>query len=195
MVRINLLPHRQIKREERKREFNMMLAGTAILGIALVFLGHSYISSQVESQTERNTRMEKAIADLDGQISEIKDLKNKISDVLDRKQVVENLQTNRAQAVVLLDELSRKLPEGIYLRGIHEQGNLITIDGVADTNARVATMVRNYSSSEFLQSPNLVEIKADTVNGIKRNAFTLSVQQKIPATASDEHAANKPKGQ
>jgi type IV pilus assembly protein PilN len=56
-------------------------------------------------------------------------------------------------------------------------------------------MVRNYSGSEFLQSPNLVEIKADTVNGVKRNAFTLSVQQKIPATASDEHAANKPKGQ
>jgi type IV pilus assembly protein PilN len=190
MVRINLLPHRQIKREERKREFNMMLGGTAIIGAALVFLGHTYVSSQIETQTERNTRIEKAITDLDSQISEIKELKNKIRDVLDRKQVVENLQTNRAQAVVLLDELSRKLPEGIYLRGIREQGNLITIDGVADTNARVATMVRNYSSSEFLQSPNLMEIKSDTVNGIKRNVFTLSVQQKIPAT-TDEHAANQ----
>ncbi len=194
MVRINLLPHRQIKREERKREFNMMLAGIAVLGFALVFLGHTFISGQIETQTERNTRMEKAIADLDGQIAEIKDLKSKINDLLDRKQVVENLQTNRAQAVVLLDELSRKLPEGIFLRGLKEQGNLITIEGVADTNARVATMVRNYSGSEFLQNPTLVEIKADTVNNIKRNIFTLSVQQKIPATPSDEHAANNAKG-
>lgn len=194
MVRINLLPHRQIKREERKREFNMMLAGIAVLGFALVFLGHTFISGQIETQTERNTRMEKAIADLDGQIAEIKDLKSKINDLLDRKQVVENLQTNRAQAVVLLDELSRKLPEGIFLRGLKEQGNLITIEGVADTNARVATMVRNYSGSEFLQNPTLVEIKADTVNNIKRNIFTLSVQQKIPATPSDEHGANNAKG-
>ena len=179
MMRINLLPHRQIKRAERQREFGLMALMAAGAACAVVFLGWQFLGSQRDAQVERNTRLETAIISLDKEIADIKDLKDQINSVLERKQIVENLQTNRSQAVVILDELTRQLPEGLYLRSIKQAGNLITLEGVADTNARVATLVRNLSVSNWMESPNLVEIKSITVNNIKQNEFTLNVSLKV----------------
>lgn len=177
-MRINLLPHRQIKRAERQRELGLMGLMAAGAACAVIFLGWQFLGAQKNSQLERNTRLETAISGLDKEIADIKDLKDQISNVLERKQVVENLQTNRSQAVVILDELTRQLPEGLYLKGIKQAGNLITLEGVADTNARVATLVRNLSVSNWMESPNLVEIKSITVNNIKQNEFMLNVSLK-----------------
>ncbi|GAB7564333.1 PilN domain-containing protein [Methylobacillus methanolivorans] len=186
MVRINLLPHRQIRRAERQREFNLMLAFAGAAGVAIVFLGSTILSSKLDEQVNRNTRLEAASANLDKQIAEIKELKTQIRNVLDRKQIVENLQVNRSQSVMMLDEISRQLPEGMYLKALKQQGHLVTLEGVADTNARVATLVRNLSGSEWLQSPNLVEIKSTTVNGLRQNNFTVNVQLKAPPSPDDE---------
>ena len=178
MIRINLLPHRQLKRAERQRQFGLMALMAAVVAGAIVFFGWTILGAQKSTQIERNGRLETAITSLDKEIADIKDLKNQISNVLERKQVVENLQTNRSQSVVILDELTRQLPEGLFLKSIKQQGNVITLHGVADTNARVATLVRNLSVSNWVESPNLVEIKSSTLNGIRINDFTLTVNLK-----------------
>jgi len=185
MIRVNLLPHRQIRRELRQREFGLMAAFSAIAAAAIIFLGWTYINSRVDAQAERNARLDTAIVQLDKEIADIKDLKDQISTMLERKQVVENLQINRSQAVVVFDELSRILPEGMYLKSIKQQANVITIEGIADTNARVATLVRSLSNSSWLQSPDLVEIKSITINNLKQNAFTLKASVQPPKTESE----------
>lgn len=179
MMRINLLPHRQIKRAEKQREFGLMAAFSAILASAIVFAGWTYLGAKKQNQLDRNARLEQAIADLDVKIADIRALKDQINNVLERKQIVENLQTNRSQAVVILDELSRQLPEGLYLKGMKQDGNVITLQGVADTNARVATLVRNLEVSNWLETPVLIEIKTSTLNGIKQNDFILKVNLKV----------------
>jgi type IV pilus assembly protein PilN len=186
MIRVNLLPHRQIRREERQREFGLMALFSAIAAAVVIFLGYTYITAKIDAQAERNARLDAAIVKLDIEIADIKDLKDQISTMLERKQVVENLQTNRSQAVVVLDELSRQLPEGMYLKSIKQQGNVIAIEGVADTNARVATLVRNLSTSNWMESPSLVEIKSLVVNTLKQNAFVLNVNIKVPKVETDE---------
>ena len=191
-MRINLLPHRQIKRAERQRQFGLMALMAAIAASAVVFTGWTYLGAKKDSQVERNGRLELAINNLNKEIAAIKDLKDQISNVLERKQIVENLQTNRSQSVVILDELSRQLPEGLYLKSIKQQGNLITLEGVADTNARVATLVRNLSVSNWMESPNLIEIKSIIVNGVKQNDFTLNVSLKVQK--AEEAPTNKSKG-
>lgn len=187
MIRINLLPHRQIKRAERQRQFNLMLVATVVAASAMVFMGWSYVDSRIQNQQSRNERLEKASAELDKQIEEIKDLKEQINGVLERKQIVENLQTNRSQAVVILDEISRQLPEGTYIKSIKQQGALITIQGVADTNARVASLVSNFSNSSWVDSPNLIEIKSIISNNIKSNEFMMTVRLKAPQTPESEN--------
>lgn len=186
MIRVNLLPHRQIRREAKQREFGLMALFTAVAAGAIIFVGYSFINSQVETQLERNHRLDTAIATLDKEIADIKDLKDQISAMLERKQVVENLQTNRSQAVVVFDELSRQLPEGMYLKSVKQQGNVITVEGVADTNARVATLVRNLNASSWMESPILIEIKAVTANNVKQNLFTLNVNLKAPKTETED---------
>ena len=193
MMRINLLPHRQLKRAERQRQFGLMALMAAVAAGAVVFTGWTYLGAKKDSQIERNGRLELAIANLDKEIAAIKDLKDQINNVLERKQIVENLQTNRSQSVVILDELARQLPEGLYLKSIKQQGNLITLEGVADTNARVATLVRNLSVSNWMESPNLIEIKSMLVNGIKQNDFTLNVSIKVQK-AEDAPNTNKING-
>ena len=187
MIRINLLPHPQIKRSERQRRFNLMAGLTFVLGAAIVFLVYSVIATQIDSQMERNQRLEQANIALDKEISEIKTLKDKIQELVARKQVVENLQTNRSQAVQVLEEVSRKIPEGTYLKSIRQDGSKIEVNGIADTNARIATFVRNLSESEWLTSPNLVEIKSTIINTLKYNDFIMNVSLRTPeVTASNE---------
>ncbi len=189
MIRVNLLPHRQLRREARQRQFGIMAAFSAAAACALVFMAYTVINARIDSQAERNARLDAAIAKLDKEIKDIQNLKDQISAMLERKQVVENLQTNRSQAVVVFDELSRQLPEGMYFKNIKQVGDVITLEGVADTNARVATLVRNFNSSGRLESPALVEIKAVTVNNQKQNVFTLTVKLKPPQTEDDAGAA------
>ncbi|NOU26081.1 MAG: PilN domain-containing protein [Methylotenera sp.] len=186
MIRVNLLPHRQIRREARQREFGLMSLFSAVAAAVVIFLGYTFINAKIEAQAERNARLDAAIVKLDKEIADIKDLKDQISTMLERKQVVENLQTNRSQAVVVLDELSRQLPEGMYLKSIKQQGTTISLEGVADTNARVATLVRNFSTSNWLELPNLVEIKSVLVNTLKQNAFALNVNIKVPKVETED---------
>jgi type IV pilus assembly protein PilN len=184
IIRVNLLPHREIKREARQRQFNLMALFIASGALALVVLNYSFINSRIDAQQSRNARLEAGIVKLDQQIGDIKNLQEKIGVMLARKQVVENLQINRSQSVVVLDELSRQLPEGMYFKSIKQQGPLLSLEGVADTNARVASLVRNLNASLWLENPQLIEIKSVLVNGIKQNEFLLTVH--IRASNSEQ---------
>lgn len=190
MIRINLLPHRQLKREARQRQFGMMAVLSAMAAAGTVFLGSTLINNQIDNQISRNNRLNDEIAKLDKEIADIKDLKDQIRVMLERKQVVENLQTDRNQSVVILDELSRQLPDGMFYKSIKQQGNKITLEGVADTNARVATLVRNVNGSNWLTSPNLVEIKSVANNNAKQNVFTVNVDLKPRQTDTEEAIAS-----
>ena len=179
IIRVNLLPHREIKREAHQRQFNLMALLIASGALALVVLNYSFINSRIDTQLSRNARLEAGIVQLDQQIGDIKNLQEKIGVMLARKQVVENLQINRSQSVVVLDELSRQLPEGMYFKSIKQQGPLLSLEGVADTNARVASLVRNLTASKWLENPQLIEIKSVLVNGIKQNEFLLTVNIRL----------------
>jgi type IV pilus assembly protein PilN len=194
MMRINLLPHRQMKRAVRQREFGLMALMALGAACAIVFMGWTYLSAKKDHQLERNARLDKAIVKLDKEIADIKDLQDKISGLLERKQVVENLQTNRSESIIILDEITRQLPEGLYLKSMKQTDRLITIQGVADTNARVATLVKNLSVSNWMESPNLIEIKTSTVNGVKQNDFTMNVTLKPQKTteAPDQNKVGAP---
>ena len=123
VVRINLLPHREQKRQARQRQFISLAIGLAILGLAVVGLVHIIFSQQIESQESRNRLLKTEIVKLDEQIKEIDKLREQTQALLARKQVVETLQTNRTEAVHLLDQMVRQLPDGIYLKSLKQVGH------------------------------------------------------------------------
>ena len=192
MVRINLLPHREQKRQARQRQFVSLAVGLAILGIAVVGLGHVVIAARIDNQNNRNNLLKTEIAKLDEQIKEIDRLRDQTQALLARKQVVETLQTNRTEAVHLLDQLVRQLPDGVYLRTVRQNGARVTLIGYAQSNARVSTLMRNIESSPWLGSPELVEIRSVAVDKQKVNEFTLAMQVKRAASTGEAKAGTTP---
>ena len=179
MVRINLLPHREQKRQARQRQFVSMAIGLAVLALAVVGLVHVGIAARIENQNGRNALLKTEIAKLDEQIKEIDKLREQTQALLSRKQVVETLQTNRTEAVHLLDQMVRQLPDGVYLRNLRQVGAKVTAVGYAQSNARVSTLMRNIEASPWLTQPELVEIKSVPLPGAREkearvNEFTLT---------------------
>src|SRR5437762_5590593 len=183
VVRINLLPHREQRRHARQRQFVSLAVGLAILGIAIVGLGHVVIAARIDNQNNRNNLLKTEIAKLDEQIKEIDRLRDQTQALLARKQVVETLQANRTEAVHLLDQLVRQLPDGVYLRTVRQNGTRGTLLRYAQSNARVSTLMRNVESSPWLSSPDLVEIRSVALDKQKVNEFTLAMQR------SEEHTS------
>jgi len=185
MIRINLLPHREQKRQARQRQFVSVAIGLAILGLAVVGLVHVVFVTQIENQQSRNKLLKDEIAKLDEQIKEIDKLREQTQALLSRKQVVETLQTNRTEAVHLLDQMVRQLPDGVYLQNLKQVGGKVTAVGYAQSNARVSTLMRNIEASPWITQPELVEIRSVPLPGARDkdsrvNEFTLTFQLKRP---------------
>lgn len=176
MIRINLLPHRELKRQARRRQIAVLGAFTAGLGILVVAAVHVAIIAQVEYQNGRNQYLKNQTLVLDKQIEEIKKLKEQTQALLARKKVVETLQTGRSDVVHLLDELVRLLPDEVYLRGIAQAGNGVTLTGYAQSNARVSSLMRNLEDSPWLEGAGLTEIKATTVGNQRLSDFIVTVK-------------------
>ena len=178
MIRINLLPHREEKRKARRQQFYTLLGMVSILGELIVFLVYTVISGYITTQESRNDFLKKEIAVLDKQIEQIKALKEQTQALLARKQVIESLQRDRAEAVRLLSELAKQMPEGVYIRSVKQDGVKIALSGYAQSNARVSTLMRNIDASAWLEKPVLVEIKATTVDKRRLNEFSLNASLK-----------------
>jgi type IV pilus assembly protein PilN len=180
MIRINLLPHRELKRAARRRQFNILLGIAVVAGLLTVVLGHSLIAARQSGQEARNTYLEQEIVKLDEQIGEIKKIREQTQALLERKQVVETLQSNRTEVVHLFDQMIRLLPEGLYLKSFKQTGDMIDISGYTQSSARVSTLMRSLEDSPLFETARLVEIKASTVNNMRANEFVLSIKQSRP---------------
>lgn len=195
MIRVNLLPHREMKRAAQQRSFVIAAVAMIALGAGAIFLVHGIFASQIEGQKARNKFLDEQIASLDKQIEEIRRLREQTQQLLARKRVVETLQSNRAEVVQLFDQIARQLPDGVYLRNIKQTGTKVNIVGLAQSNARVSTLLRNLESSPWLDNATLVEIKVATVSGQRLNEFILNVdvsRQKAEAAAAPGSSAGTP---
>jgi type IV pilus assembly protein PilN len=180
MIPINLLPHREARRKAQQRQFLFLAASAMGIGVVLVVLVHGFFAERLETQNSRNRYLDNEIAKLDKQIDEIKKLKEQTTSLLARKRVVESLQANRTEAVRLLDQLVRQLPDGLYLKQVKQTGDVVNVQGYATSNARVSTLMRNFEASPWLEDPKLIEIKAVKLNNANLNEFNLNVKVTRP---------------
>jgi type IV pilus assembly protein PilN len=185
VIRINLLPWREARRKAHNLQFFILMGMVAGLAASIVLLVHGYYATRISTQTERNRFLKDENAKLDKEIEEIKKLKEEIQALLSRKQVIETLQADRAQTVYLLEQLVRQTPDGVYLRSVKQTGNKVSLTGYAQSNARVSTLMRNFEASPYLENPDLVEIRAATVNNKRLSEFTMNVSIKRLQTETE----------
>ena len=196
MAKINLLPWRAERRAQRQKEFYGMLGLAAVAGVLLSFLIWFYYGQQISGQQTRNQFLEQEIAKVKAQNEEIKTLGRQKDRLLARKKVIEQLQANRSQMVHLFDSLVRTIPDGVALSNIKQEGEILTLEGRAQSNARVSAYMRNLESSGWMTNPDLsiIEAKAEdkaapgASSGQARAlpyAFSLQVKLANPAAVEE----------
>ena len=196
MAKINLLPWRAERRAQRQKEFYGMLGLAAVAGVLLSFLIWFYYGQQISGQQTRNQFLEQEIAKVKAQNEEIKTLGRQKDRLLARKKVIEQLQANRSQMVHLFDSLVRTIPDGVALSNIKQEGEILTLEGRAQSNARVSAYMRNLEGSGWMTNPDLsiIEAKAEdkaapgASSGQARAlpyAFSLQVKLANPAAVEE----------
>ena len=186
MILINLLPHREEKRKRRKAAFFVGLGLAAAVGLAVVLLWYAVLQQLTSVQEGRNAFLSKDIRKLEIEIKDIATLRAEIDALKARQKAVEDLQTDRNIPVHVLNELVKQTPEGIYFSSIKQDGQVLTLIGIAQTNERVSELLRNTSGhSEWLSRPELVEIKVSTTQAANREQkrlfeFSMRVSIKRP---------------
>ena len=189
MPQINLLPWRDEQRKRREKEF-IITAVIAALMMGGVVLGvHLHYESRVAYQNERNTYVETEIAKLDEKIKEIENLKKERDRLIARTNVIQNLQAGRPEIVHVFDELVTTLPDGVYYTKVAQKGRALNLQGVAQSNARVSSLMRSLDTSTWFENPSLVEIKGDPAKkdvAARHPTFILNVSQAAQKKQGEE---------
>lgn len=186
MAHINLLPWREELRKQKQQQFAVVAAGTAVLGALLVLLVHMQMEGLIENQNGRNTFLETEIAGLDKKIEKIKDLEKTKTALLARMDIIQQLQRSRPQSVHLMDELVYTLPDGVHLEKISQAGSSLTVNGIAQSNARVSAYMRNIDTSGWLGQPKLDVIETKDGERRRTSEFVLRATQVAPVESAAE---------
>lgn len=193
MPRINLLPWREEDRKRRQREFLVAMGGALVAGVVVVGLVIFAFSQMIDTQRSRNTRLTDEIAVLDKSIAEIDGLERQKERLLARMEIIEQLQRSRPEVVHLFDEMSRQLPEGVYLTGLKQTGSQVELKGVAQSSTRVSALMRNIDGSEWFTDPDVQKVETTDTGPARQAEFTLALKQiRMDDEAEDGDAGASP---
>lgn len=189
-VLVNLLPYREKIKKEQVKQFVLLMAFCAGIGLSLIFMAHTVLSLEIENQVERNDFIKKENEKLEKQIAEIKNLRDEIKETLEKRRVVESLQVNRTDGVNILNELANKLPEGTAMKSIKKVGEKLTVVGETQSNARVSNYMNNLEDGSVFNKVELVEIKSVVVQNKRPVTQGKKTTQQIEETKIGEFSIN-----
>jgi type IV pilus assembly protein PilN len=177
MPSINLLPWREAERKKRQRDFGVALGGAVVASIAVVMLTLLAYSQMISSQEARNQRLTEEIVELEKDITEIDGLERQKERLLARMEIIEELQKSRPEIVHLFDEITRQLPEGVYLTGLKQTGARVEIRGVAQSSTRVSALMRQIAASDWLDDPDVEKVETTTSGASRQAEFVVNLKQ------------------
>ena len=180
MILVNLLPHREERRKRRKIAYFAGLGVAAGLGLAAVGLWYLVLLQLTSTQQVRNAFLNTEIKKLEVQIKDIATLKAEIESLKARQRAVEDLQSDRNTPVYVLNELVKQTPEGVYFNTVKQDGQVLSVNGTAQTNERVSELLRNTANnSEWLTRPELIEIRAASTGKEQKRVFDFSMRLNV----------------
>ncbi|MEJ2143181.1 MAG: PilN domain-containing protein [Gammaproteobacteria bacterium] len=186
MAHINLLPWREEKRKEQQKQF-ASITGLSVVLIALIILAvHFQYSRMIDYQNSRNAFLKREISKVEKQIKEIEDLNKEKQRLLARMEVIQELQHNRPEIVHLFDELVRIMPDGTYFNSFKQNNRALSIEGLAQSNARVSALMRNLENSDWFANPVLKIIQSDKADVEASRKFSLKVTQTSKKANADK---------
>lgn len=186
MPNINLLPWREERRQEKQKEFFTMVGAVLLVGLLIVFAWDRWVNGRIGWQSSRNDLLQNHIATLDVKIKEINELKLRKQQMIERMDVILALQGNRPVIVRIYDEFVRATPKGVYFTDMTKKGGNISLIGYAESNSRIATLMRQLDSTKMFTEPNLTKVEADDTLGDQGSRFELQVKVASQVGSAEE---------
>lgn len=186
MATINLLPWREERRQLIKQQFLVVLGGVAVLGALLVLLGVTVMNSAISDQEGRNRYIQTHIDKLNREVREISELEKRRQQLIDRMNIIQDLQGTRPLIVRVFDEMVRTLPDGLFFTSVVRRGNSINVEGIAESNNRVSSLMRKLDGSPWFDDPNLTAVSAASRYGEQASSFRLSFKISAPKPDQDK---------
>ena len=186
MAKINLRPWREELRAEMQRQFVVMIAGAAVVAVGLVFLWQAHVNNAISDQESRNNYIDNAMTELEEEIAEIEDLRERREELLSRMQVIQDLQGLRPVIVRAFDEMVQTLPDGLYYTRLEKRGERISLVGMAESNSRISSLMRNFERSDWFDDPNLTNVSSADRRRAGYSEFNMTVQQQIPESEQEQ---------
>ena len=177
MPRINLLPWREEERKKRQRDFVISMGGSFVAAIVVTIATIVAFSQMIDYQRSRNNRLENEIVELEKSIAEIDGLERQKERLLARLEIIEQLQRSRPEIVHLFDEITRQVPEGVYLTGLKQSGDAIQLMGVAQSSTRVSALMRQVDASEWLTEPGVIKVETTETGPSRQAEFVVNLRQ------------------
>ncbi len=189
MTTINLLPWREIERQEKKKEFLILLGMVVAIALSLAVAWGYWVNWQIDWQADRNNLLNREIAVMDEKVKEIKELKLRRKQVLERMEVIKALQGNRPGIVKVFDEFVRSVPSGVFFVEVNRVGENVALIGFAESNNRISTLMRQLDASDRFKDPNLTKVDADDTLGEQGSRFELQVRLEMALDEADAEGA------
>lgn len=186
MARINLLSWREEYRREKKQEFITHTVLFALLAGIVAFVWVSMVNSAIDNQEFRNKLLKDELSVLNKQVKEIQELKKKREELISRMRVIQDLQGTRPVIVRYFDEFVRAIPDGVFVLSMARKGNIITLDGIAESNSRVASLMRNIDNSTWFSESNLKSVTADPAYGEQAVRFSVVLNTVVPTAEENK---------
>lgn len=187
MAQINLLPWREERRQERQQSFYSAVVAGVIFAAVVLYAVILFADGLIDEQNRRNNFLKNEITELDKKIKEIKTLEQERDRLLARMQVIQELQTSRPKVVKVFDSLVRTVPEGIHLEKVARQGDILTLNGVAQSNARVSVFMRRLDENIEFKESKLTVVKRTSPKEDAIRKFTLGVSESKPEKEDGEN--------
>ena len=185
MIRINLLPVRELNEESNRRR-ELTIAGISLAVTCLFMAGiYLYQSSQLSKLNNELPDLRKEIEVLNGKLKEIANLENKIRELKSKHRVIEDLSNKKVGPVRVLDSLAAAIPPSLWLVELKQSGGNLIINGLAMDNQSVAEFIRSLSRSEHFKNVELIEsLQADEKTGpYKRFSMQSTISYGTPKVA------------
>lgn len=184
MTSINLLPWREERRQQIRRDFLIVLGSMVGVAAVLLLLVVTVLNGAIDNQNDRNAYIKGHIKKLNKEVAEIKNLEKRRQQVLDRMTIIQDLQGTRPLIVRVFDETVRTLPDGLFYTNLTRRGNRISASGIAESNSRVSSLMRKLDKSPWFSNPNLTAVSAATAYGDQASNFKMSYKISAPSPAA-----------
>lgn len=177
MPRINLLPWREEERKKRQKDFLVAMGASVVAAVAVIAVTLLAFNQMIDGQESRNQRLETEIVELERSISEIDGLERQKERLLARMEIIEQLQRSRPEIVHLFDEITRQMPEGVFLTGMKQTGQNVELKGVAQSSTRVSALMRQADESEWLTDPSVTKVETTESGPARQSEFVVTLKQ------------------